>query len=222
MSRAVILDTETTGINEPDVIELAYVYMDSPKDEKYTAFSRRFKPRKPIELGAMAAHHIIDSDVKPCPTWTGSWSPPDPVDYLVGHNIDFDWAAIGKPNIKRICTLAIARHTYPSIDSHSLVALMYHLYPQEFARGLVKDAHSALRDVDNTQRLLFALIQAIPNAATWEDVWQFSEKARIPTVMPFGMHKGTPLKGVPASYLTWLLKQPDVDPYLRQAITGEK
>lgn len=220
--RAVVLDTETTGIIEPDVIELAYVYMDSPRDEKHTVVKHYFKPRKHIELGAMATHHIIDDDLKDCPLWAGSWSLPESADYLVGHSIDYDWQAIGRPDIKRICTLAMARRIYPSIDSHSLVAMMYHLYPHGLARGLVTKAHSAFADVDNTQRLLFALLQAIPNAQTWEDVWQFSEKARIPTVLAFGKHKGTPIKDVPPDYKRWLLKQDDVDQYLRQALDGEK
>ena len=44
--------------------------------------------------------------------------------------------------------------------------------------------------------------------------------ARIPTVMTFGKHKGMVIKDVPRDYVRWLLGQPDVDPYLRQALTA--
>jgi exodeoxyribonuclease X len=35
--------------------------------------------------------------------------------------------------------------------------------------------------------------------------------------MTFGKHKGTPLAEVPKDYVRWLLDQPNVDTYLRQA-----
>ncbi|MFG8677603.1 putative quorum-sensing-regulated virulence factor [Pseudomonas aeruginosa] len=36
--------------------------------------------------------------------------------------------------------------------------------------------------------------------------------------MPYGKHKGTPINQVPNDYKAWLLRQPDVDPYLVQAL----
>jgi exodeoxyribonuclease X len=57
--------------------------------------------------------------------------------------------------------------------------------------------------------------------ATWEDVWKVSEIARIPAVMSFGKHKGTPIKDIPADYKEWLLKQTDIDPYLFKALKGD-
>jgi len=54
--------------------------------------------------------------------------------------------------------------------------------------------------------------------SSWETVWQLSEKARIPKVMMFGKHKGTAIKDIPGDYKSWLLKQPDVDPYLVKAL----
>ena len=50
---------------------------------------------------------------------------------------------------------------------------------------------------------------------------RLSELARIPTVMTFGKHKGTPIKDVPADYKRWLLGQADIDPYLQKALRGE-
>lgn len=52
----------------------------------------------------------------------------------------------------------------------------------------------------------------------WEALWVISEKARIPTIMPFGKHKGVAIKDVPADYKRWLMKQPDTDQYLLKAI----
>jgi hypothetical protein len=57
---------------------------------------------------------------------------------------------------------------------------------------------------------------------TAEHLWEISERARIPTRMPFGKYKGTPIADIPNDYKRWLLEQPDVDPYLAQALTGKK
>ena len=56
------------------------------------------------------------------------------------------------------------------------------------------------------------------NITTIESLWMASEKARMPTHMPFGKHKGVPLNEVPSDYKSWLLGQPDIDPYLRKAL----
>jgi exodeoxyribonuclease X len=45
-----------------------------------------------------------------------------------------------------------------------------------------------------------------------------SEKARTPTTMPFGKHKGMLLTDVPSDYKQWLLTQGGIDPYLRKAL----
>lgn len=219
MSTATILDTETTGLEEPDVIEIAWataeqVHPFSP-DSTFIEH-RRFKPRKPITLGAMATHHIIDADLVEQPEWPGRWMPPG--EYLIGHNIDFDWKAIGSPPMKRICTLAFARALWPELDSHSLGALTYHVGDHEEARSLLKGAHSAATDVYLCCRLLVSILYALPNVTDWESVWQACEKARVPKAMPFGKHKGTPIAQVPSDYKRWLLNQPDVDTYLAKAL----
>ena len=53
-----------------------------------------FKPSEPIGLGAMAVHHIVDEDLIKCPPFTKFQMPKDDVQYLIGHNIDYDIAAI--------------------------------------------------------------------------------------------------------------------------------
>lgn len=219
---AVILDVETTGVHEPDVIELAH---SSPMTSALTAISTecfRFKPSKPIDLGAMATHHIIPADLSDCSPWPGKFELPLNTQYVIGHSVDFDWKAIGSPaNVKRICTLALARYVWPKLDSHSLGALIYHIYPHPMARELLKNAHSAAADVGLCHRVLDQLWDAVGRPDTWEKLWEISEKARVPTVMPVGKHKGIPISQVPKDYKQWFLKQPDVDPYLAKALRGE-
>lgn len=224
---AVILDTETTGVGDDDkVIEFA---CSAPLENPYDLLREgdisialmRFSSERPISYGAMATHHIIEEDLVGKPVFSG-FDPPPGVEYIIAHNVDFDWRMMGKPNIKRICTLALARSLWPLIDSHSLGAMVYHLTEDRSdAREMVKGAHSADADVAMLLEVLLpAILRKNPGVASWSDLWQISEKARIPTVMTFGKHKGMAIGDVPADYKRWLLNQPDVDPYLAIALRG--
>jgi exodeoxyribonuclease X len=226
VSACYILDTETTDADDPEVIELAYMGpLDSPLSNAETTLLN-FRPTKPITLGALATHHIIAADLEAFQTWPGSFSLPAGCSYIVGHSIDFDWKAIGSPaNVKRICTLALARHVWPNLDSHKLAALIYHLYPHAMARELVKKAHSAAADVDLCQRVLAALWGIVGRPDTWEKFWLISEKARVPTVFTFGKHQGRPIAEIrrsDPSYISWCLTKCDIvtgDPYWQKALT---
>ena len=223
--KAIIFDTETTSSKNGQIIEAAWVQVggvDSLKVQDW--FHGRFKPTIPIEYGAMATHNIIETDLVDCPS-PDAFKLPN-VDFLIGHNVDFDWEQVGKPEVKRICTLALSRLLFPDMDSHTQSAMIYKVFDHDknFARSLIKDAHSAKADVDNNLTLLTFLIKTIKDRkvasiTSWSDLWEFSEVARIPTVMNFGKHKGEEIIDVPRSYKQWLLRQTDIDPYVQKAIT---
>jgi exodeoxyribonuclease X len=219
---AVILDTETTGFDEPQPVEIAYQFFTcEPSTSPFIAaghFCQRYKPSKPITLGGLATHHILDEELKDCPPYT-EFILPHGVEYLIGHNVDFDWEAIGKPDVKRIDTCCLARKLWPAADSHGLGALLY-LVERRAATQLLIGAHSAQHDAYLLVVVLKHMLPLLGNPQTWEELWQLSEAARIPDVMPFGMHKGKRIADVPADYKRWLLGQPDVDQYLRKALTS--
>ncbi|MFY2855022.1 3'-5' exonuclease [Achromobacter xylosoxidans] len=215
---ALVFDTETTGVIEPVIVEAAWLALgDDPRAiTTDAAFCQRYNPGKPIALGALATHHIMDEDLADCPP-AADFALPEGVQYLIGHNIDFDWNVIGKPNVKRICTLALARRAWPDLDSHTQSALLYHL-DRANARETLRGAHSAAVDIRICLRILEQTLFMFGRPATWEDAWVISEHARIPRVMTFGKHKGTPIADIPGDYKAWLLRQPEVDPYLAQAL----
>lgn len=231
---AYFLDTETTDAEGSEVIQLAIM---GPLESVHTDAPTRmlhFKPTKPISIGALATHHIIDSDLAAFPDWNGYTLPID-CGYIVGHSIDFDWKAIGSPNVKRICTLALARSVWPDLDSHKLTALMYHIYPQALARELVKNAHDAAGDVGLCSRLLFAMFDVIDQPENWESLWRTSEDARVPKYMTFGSKYSPhqyPPNGMPIAemrardpgYVRWLLANADTvkdDVYWQRALCGQ-
>lgn len=232
MSQAMILDTEWTGLHEPDVIQLA---TKGPLD--FTGWHLaptevlHFKPRKPITIGAMATHRIIMDDLEGYPTWPGSYGLPPSVMYLIGHNIDGDWRSIGSPpHIKRICTLALAKRYWPDLDSYKLVALMYHLLSPSTAREMTANAHTASVDITLTEFVLDNLLDEInrarsgfhPHVLSWETLWEISEAARIPLRMGFSKYgpkngePGTLYSEVPVGMLRWMVdpvRINDMDPW---------
>jgi len=222
MSKAIIFDTETTGITEPEIIEAAWIepysadgFMDH---EIKSSFHRRFKPSKPISLSAMAVHHIMDEDLDHLNPSSCEFSIPADTEYLIGHNIDFDWNAAGSPDVKRICTLALSRYLWPELESHNQSVMIYFL-ERSCARKLLRGkAHSAFEDVQNCMLILDHIVKKLGGIDSWETLWHRSEIARIPTVMPFGKHKGVPIKDIPSDYKRWLLGQPDIDQYLIKAL----
>ena len=232
---AIILDTETTGIDEPDVIELAYAgpfeTITPPEGVQPKIHRQRFKPTKPIQLGAMVTHHILPEDLESEPLWVSPWPLPSGVDVLIGHNIDFDWKAIGSPQVRRICTLALARFLWPELDSHSLSALSYHFGDKPAVRRILQRAHEATVDVYLVGVLMTQLFLALPTVRTWDDLWQASEKARMPTRFTFGKYgpdKGKPGELIEAvrrfdpGYIEWCIFKCDMcaDPYWQGALRG--
>jgi exodeoxyribonuclease X len=219
---AIIFDTESTGLVEPRLIEAAWIKVPNPNTlSAEEQFLQRYSPGKPIQLGALATHHIYDEELADCPPYT-EFSLPAGTEYLVGHNIDYDWKVIGEPQIKRICTLALTRYLWPGLDSYSQSAILY-FFERARARELLKAAHSALQDVVNCLTILRHLVLRFEptELVSWEAVWRLSEKARIPKVMTFGKHKGAAISEVPADYKRWLLRQPDTDVYLAKALRGQ-
>lgn len=76
---AIIFDSETTGLKDPQMVEGAYLKLaDIQTLEVVEEFLQRYKPSKPIELGALATSHIYDEELVDCPPHTDSRFPPAP------------------------------------------------------------------------------------------------------------------------------------------------
>ena len=60
--RYIVLDTETTGLNEPEACQVAWVHEDG------TSFVGLCKPTKSIEQGAFNVHHISNEMVANAPS----------------------------------------------------------------------------------------------------------------------------------------------------------
>ena len=217
-----IFDTETTGLKEPEVIEAAWLRVDPSPSQAKTAdiVVQRYRPAKPVEFAAMAVHHILDEDLTECQP-SSSFCLPADVACIIGHNIDFDWGVVGKPDIRRIDTDAISRILWPEMTSYKLTALLYALTPADKRpafRERMRNAHNAGADVWANWKLLLHIFNKRKDLQNWDKLWAFSEECRVPRVMPFGRHKGVPFSDIPDRDLRFILGYDDLDDYLRLAI----
>lgn len=216
---AYVFDTETTSSEEPiEVIQAAGLRINSPKDLIYTDFfDQQYRPAGRINFGAMAAHHIMEEDLVDCPP-SAEFKLPADATIIIGHKVDFDWEAIGHPKIRRICTMAMCRKIWPTADAHTLGAMLYQLH-RDRARDLLRGAeHSAIADVKNCLLILKAIADHVGGFESWQAMWKFSEEARIPEIIAFGMHKGSRIEDLPVGYREWMLRQSDMDPYVIKAV----
>ncbi len=215
--RAIILDTETTGIKDPDVVELAWVQINEETWSLAPVFQQYYKNDKPIEWGAMSTHHIIPAMLVDKPGQDKIQIPM--AEYIIGHNIDFDWKALKQPQIKRICTLALSRLAHPECDSHSLSSMMYYIHgANEATRTKLKNAHSAAADILLCYDILIPLMEKL-DIHSLDQLYAVSEDARIPRIMQFGKHKGQPISEVPKGYRDWYRRQEETDPYVLMAFS---
>ena len=129
MSRQVILDTETTGLDPKQghrIIEIACIEMISRRISRNTFF-KRINPEREIDEGATQVHGITLADLEHEPKFADIAD--DFLDFVRGaeliiHNAPFDvgfinaeLSRIGKTLITDICTvtdtLAMARELHP-------------------------------------------------------------------------------------------------------------
>jgi exodeoxyribonuclease X len=216
---AILLDTETNSLGYKEPIEVAWTRISSDLKSHSKIEQERFAPNNPIDIGAAAVHLIMPCEVDGLPSSDEAASRiPDDAEHWIAHNIDFDWEVLGSPNIKRICTLACARKLWPELPSHKLGALFLHLYGMTIDNAnRLREAHAADVDVE----ILFDVMLKISDAASVSSVnelYEYSEDARIPTHMPFGKHRGWPVSELPKDYVGWLLRQPDLDTYLVKSL----
>lgn len=224
--QAIILDTETHTLNGLP-IEIAYtpIQLDQGKLslDREQIFDQLYSiGEEKISYASMAVHHILESDLVGQPDFSTFKLPTDTI-YMIGHNIDYDIRAIQQcgvdtSHIKAICTLALARLVWPDAEAHNISALIYQISKgSEKARTMLKGAHRADADIILTANILMHIIHHL-KIQNIEELFAASEDARIPRSINFGKHRGTAIADLPPDYMKWLLKQDDLDPYLRKAL----
>ncbi len=229
MARYLVLDTETTGLDPKSdrVVEIAATLV-APEGVSVVV-DHLVYPGRSIPPNASAVHHITDPMVASSPTLEEVWTTYvlpllSTVDGIVAHNAAFDRPFLPPTDKPWICTLRLARHTWPEAPGHSNQVLRYWL-------GLDVDAPHPHRAADDTMvtaqiflRLL-PVIMAQSGLGDRLDALALAELANAPikvSSMPFGKHKGTALDQVPHDYIRWALaNMTALDADLRWSLSQE-
>ncbi|WP_422824345.1 exodeoxyribonuclease X [Xenorhabdus bharatensis] len=206
-----VVDTETCNMDS-GIVEIASIDIVGKIINYMEKQSHFVNPQQPISVGAMAIHHITDEMVAESPLIDDVIDKYKGADFLVAHNAAFDSRMMPEMDVPFICTLKLAKHLWPDMESHSNQYLRYALKLDVFVPdGL--HAHRALYDCIVTA----ALFKRIKDESGWsdEEMLEISHQPSLLHKFRFGKHKGMTFEEVKKtnpSYFTWLLKQTDIDP----------
>lgn len=205
-------DTETTGFKPPAaaICEVCWYELDEQAQVIRVVHSL-IDPEHPIPAACSAVHHITDDMVADKPTiqelfdlvLTIEEHPGDDEICLIAHNSPFD-AQFLAPHMNlaaQLDTLRLSRKLWPEADNHKLTTLAYHIPLQKGKE------HSADGDVFMLHDLLLKVIEK-SGKALLELVAAANEPVEVQS-LPFGKHRGVPLKDVPLDYIQWALENMD-------------
>lgn len=225
--KLIFLDTESTGTEEKDrLIQLAFSTDEAIVNEL-------FRPSLPIEIGAMAIHHITEQMVLDKAPFINSGTQEFLINLIAGggvvvaHNAKFDIGMLAKEEVivpRYIDTLKIARYLDPEgkIESYSLQYLRYFL-------GLVVEAtaHDAMGDIlvleQLYQRLYLAMGKKMGAGVAevlindGDIINKMIEVSAAPILLArcnFKKHKGelwADIAKSDPSYMEWALTLKDID-----------
>ncbi len=216
----VFLDTETTGIENGRIIQLAYKARGAGAADDGAMHIDYFKPPVPIEIEAMAVHHITETHVAQEPPFAASAAQralaglltrPDAV--IVAHNAAFDIGILDREGMFAsagpfICTMKVAMARY-DLPQYKMQYLRY-------LWGIEDDgatAHDAGGDVAILERVFDRMLEDyVREEGTAEDeaLRAFIAISRNPVLlrrMTFGRYAGKTFAEVAAAdrgYLEWL------------------
>ncbi|WNA16003.1 RNase [Xanthomonas phage XaC1] len=234
-----VVDTETTGTtNTDDVIEFS-IMMNQGSEPTY--FTSYFKTNIPVPPESSAVHWISDEDLTDAPTFESAASTigmiMDQMQYLVGHNVEFDRQMIAQNYARKnitvpnsvlnkqqwICTHKIAKKLFGQdtieFDNFKLGYLWFKLGLNKLSTRKI-NPHKAEDDVYMCYMLLISLLNECinrgivdPNKDIGVQLHKFSTTPNILEVYPYGKYKGTKFKEVfekDRRYLEWMVTTSDL------------
>lgn len=228
---ALIIDTETDQGTNPRPVQVATI--DLTTGQQWMAY---FNSGRPISPLTTQIHGITDDDVAGLDAFDlSNFNIPE---YLIGHNVNFDWRVIGRPEAKLICTVRLARLAFPEWYSYKQSRCIEQLFNLQ-NRGdditrFTQQAHDALGDVKMCYEIYKACCEKLGiNYQNYAAAHLLCQKARTTrgksstrntsdqpmSVMPFGKYRGQPVAQLPKPYVKWILANvPALRPSLINAL----
>jgi exodeoxyribonuclease X len=224
----IFLDTETTGKVNGRLIQLAYKTRREGNNARGSAadseiFVEYYKAPVPIEIEAMAVHHITEKKIADKPAFEKSAAQRElgallADSILVAHNAKFDIGILETEGVKTpmyICTMKIAQSMYD--------LPMYKMQYLRYLWGIENDdatAHDAEGDVMVLEKVFDHMVQdyaATHTISENETIEKFIEISKNPVLLKqisFGKYAGktfAEIKDADPSYLQWMATLKDKD-----------
>lgn len=172
---------------------------------QYLCDPRIGNPDLKIEIGALATHHIIESDLD------GAVGPDSIIAEMVNgcdayacHNKEHDGHYFAPTDRPFICTLKAARRIWPDMERHTNQYLRYAL-ELNVNRHKAEPPHHAGADSYVTAHLLARILR---EGAEMQDLIQWTSQPSLLTILRFGkQHSGKRMEEVPTTYLQWMQRE---------------
>ncbi|WP_028647694.1 exonuclease domain-containing protein [Nocardiopsis sp. CNT312] len=159
------IDFETANQDRGSACAVGLVRVaDGAPVERFSTLIRPPEPVSRFSARNTAVHGITAADVTGAPGWEQVWhSVLDFVDggVLVAHNAAFDMGVVrsacahtgaGRPELEYVCTLALARRTWPELGDHRLPTVCSHIGHR------MRHHHRADHDAEACARIVVAAL----------------------------------------------------------------
>jgi exodeoxyribonuclease X len=202
-----VVDCETTGTNpeEDRVIEVASVDINYA-GEILGSSSSLINPGREIPIRSMVVHHITNRMVEGAPKLEDVWPKLREGSFhaMAAHNAQFDFAFL-ETDSPKLCTLRLARHLWPELESHSNQYLRYYLGIEEV--GADVPMHRAVGDATVTALAMRKMLKIAVEEKGMGSLEKLIEWSNGPVLLDkcwFGKHRGSKWGDVPKDYLRWM------------------
>ena len=230
MTKYIIFDTETTGLEKEDrIIQIGALILDQHKNIKI--YNELCSSYVKIKFEAMATHHITENMIKNKNKFQNTKFYKELLklnsaeNYIIAHNINFDISMLEKENfsnkIEKIDTLKVAQHIFEDAPSHKLQVLRYYLKLNEEEEleskkyNIKIEAHNAISDVLITKLLLSRIVKELkirfPKIKNYiKYLVELTNKPILLKKINFGKYKGRNIEDIikkDYQYIKWLFNK---------------
>jgi len=204
-----VVDFETTGFEPPaEVCEVGVCNVDVEAKSigDWTSWLCKVNSMPP---DVRAIHHISKEECEKFKPFSedGLY---DGAAVIVAHNAEFELKFM-TPTIPVICTYKSALRVWPNASTHSNNGLRYWLQDQgkiDPNHEKTMPTHRAGPDAYVTAWLLVALLN---EGATGREMVQWTKEPKLLSKCPIGKFRGAKWCDVDVGFLTWMLKQADMN-----------
>ena len=215
MSIVRVIDFETTGFEPPvaQVCEAAYCDYDVSGGDigDYVSWLCGVDTMPP---DVRAVHHISKAECEGMPSFDIDTLDDDKVTAFCAHNADFELKFFSTPK-PMICTYKAALRVWPDAPTHSNGGLRYWLEDQGKVtpdHNKTMPSHRAGPDAYVTAWILKALFN---EGVTGKQMVAWTKEPKLMPKCTIGKFRGVPWCDVDAGFLSWMLRQPDMDADLK-------